>query len=289
MIGLESLTLESGGVETTFSIKTPSMNDSYIVKQIDGLDPPQVDLKLQKTLYSGSYYLGSRLQERQIVILIRLNPNYAAGESVESLRDRLYVYLTQSATRYTTIRLNGSINVSTVAFLSNFESVVYAKEPVVQLTFDCVSAYLADTYPTVVQMTLNGDSYSLKTDMGFTDLTGFVLTAKVKDAANLDNVSLYSNATKMELDLADTYASIINFSAGDYLTINTNPGSRDVYILRNGVKINLLQNFKGEWAMLNPQDTEANLTMSSYYNNTPVTGSVFEPPTVSYRRLHWGI
>lgn len=285
MIGLESLTLESGGVETTFPIKTPSMNDSYIVKQIDGLDPPQIDLKLQKTLYSGSYYLGSRPQERQIVILIRLNPNYAAGESVASLRDRLYVYLTQSATRYTSIRLNGSINVSTVAFLSNFESVVYAKEPVVQLTFDCVSAYFVDTYPTVAQMTLNGGSYGFKANMGFTALTGFVLTTKVKNAANLDNVSLYSNGTKMEL--GDLYGS--NISTGDYLTINTNPGSRDVYFLRNGVKINFLESFKGEWAMLNPQDTGANLTMSSYYNNTPITGSVFEPPTVSYRRLHWGI
>ena len=145
-----SITLETMGYSQTFNMSAPAQDDPYIITSITGLSNADVNVNYQKTLYNGSIHMGSRAEEREIVIEARLNPSYASGQTPADLRDNLYRHLIPEGINqnvYTRISImvdNGKTLIAR-ARLSHIESVLYTKQPAVQLTFKCNSPYLVET------------------------------------------------------------------------------------------------------------------------------------------------
>ena len=145
-----SITLETMGYSQTFNMSAPAQDDPYIITSITGLSNADVNVNFQKTLYNGSMHMGSRADEREIVIEARLNPSYASGQTPADLRDNLYRHLIpegMSHKVYTKIliTLDDKRTLIANARLSHIESVLYTKQPAVQLTFKCNSPYLGVT------------------------------------------------------------------------------------------------------------------------------------------------
>lgn len=145
-----SITLETMGYSQTFNMSSPAKDDPYIITSITGLSNADVNVNYQKTLYNGSMHMGSRADEREIVIEARLNPSYASGQTPADLRDNLYRHLIPEGMNrnvYTkiSIRVDNGKTLIANARLSHIESVLYTKQPAVQLTFKCNSPYLVET------------------------------------------------------------------------------------------------------------------------------------------------
>ena len=142
-----SITLETMGYSQTFNMSAPAQDDPYIITSITGLSNADVNVNLQKTLYNGSMHMGSRADEREIVIEARLNPSYASGQTPADLRDNLYRHLipegmSQKVYTKISIAVDDGRTLIANARLSHIESVLYTKQPAVQLTFKCNSPYL---------------------------------------------------------------------------------------------------------------------------------------------------
>lgn len=144
MIGLKQIKLNTMTNENTFNYKSPSKRDEYILKGTTGLSSPSVTVNLQKTLLSGSFHTGSRANEREVTLEFILNPDRSKGHTPEYLRDEIYQHILagQNPNESTTLTLVGSVDVASVeCYISNVEADLYTKEPVMQLTLQCVSPY----------------------------------------------------------------------------------------------------------------------------------------------------
>lgn len=117
----------------------------YILKNIEGLGPPDIDTSIIQSLYQGGTYQNSRPQGREVIVRIRLNPNYAIGQTVADLRTELYRQIIIDPTFYSRIELWNDVEVvAQVAkcYIKRFEIVPFNKETEVQITYSCVSPYL---------------------------------------------------------------------------------------------------------------------------------------------------
>src|SRR4051794_8917947 len=81
------------------------LTDKYLLKSVDGLGPPEVDVSIAPTLNGPGVYKGRRPQSRQIVALIGLNPDYNDGETASDLRSALYGMLTPGAKDYISVEI----------------------------------------------------------------------------------------------------------------------------------------------------------------------------------------
>lgn len=144
MIGLKQIKLNTMSNENTFNYKSPTKRDEYILKGTTGLSSPSVTVNLQKTLLSGSFHTGSRANEREVTLEFILNPDRSKGHTVEYLRDEIYQHILagHNPEQSTTLTLVGSVDVASVeCYISNVESDLHTKEPVMQLTLQCDSPY----------------------------------------------------------------------------------------------------------------------------------------------------
>lgn len=64
--------------------------DSLMVRTITGLNPPDKDLFIGDYARDGGSYQGRRVGQRNVVMILDINPNPALGETVSGWRELLY-------------------------------------------------------------------------------------------------------------------------------------------------------------------------------------------------------
>ena len=155
MMGLQRIELKTFANSTIFNISSPSKSDEFIVTAIKGLTSANVNVNFQKTLYADSVHMGSRVEEREITMQIRLYPNMVIGNTVESLRDKIYSHIISMENRddYTQVILYGSnMDLTTFGRISQIEADLYSDVPTIQLSIRCKDAYLYKTKPEPAQI-----------------------------------------------------------------------------------------------------------------------------------------
>jgi hypothetical protein len=202
----------------------------YILKSVDGLGPPDIDVSIQQTLYQGGIYQNSRPQGRQIIVLIRLNPDYFSGESVESLRTKLYGMITPGygvPSPRVDLLYQGVPIANAVAYISKFEINPFAKDPEVQITYECQNAYLQSS--SLISVPISGLSKSapIITNPGDAP-TGFYMDLTL--TASTSNFKISST-----LDASQYIRFPGNWFSGDRFIIDTRSGLRNVSYVRGGV------------------------------------------------------
>ena len=147
------------GLDTVNLPFTPYSTDSdpYVVKNIDGIDPPNQTLAIAKT-GSGGKFQGIQSSDRDVVVLVMLHGD------VKSLRNNLYTMLRTGYDPKVWIDLmaGGTLFATVEAYCTVFEAALFAKEPAVQLTFRTLhdkfrapvatsyaSSQLSESYPNV--------------------------------------------------------------------------------------------------------------------------------------------
>lgn len=264
----------SGPQDIDLKIKDAVPTDSYILLEAVGLGPPEVNVSIVDTINLGSIYQNSRAVGREVVITIKLNPDYSSGETVESLRSALYVALTPLHSDPLYLKLvNG---VTTLAqqecYVKRFEFSHFAKDPIMQITFACVGTFFKS--PTIVSTVPVGSNFTID-NIGDAP-TGFVYEATITE----DSATAFV-LTKEDSGTPNKFMSVdVVFVDNDIVIIDTRPGSRKLELIRSSVSNDVI------WAMaLNSTWLELSLGLNEF----TVTGPTFTSTSLEYYPNYWGV
>jgi hypothetical protein len=253
-----------------FPIIGAKPQDVYICKGVDGLGPPEIDLSIADTLNAGGFYQGRRPQNKQIVALIGLNPNYSAGQVPSDLRSSLYGMLSPADGDSINVQLvdDEDIVAGILGYVSKMEIVPFSETPEVQITVNCTKPY----FSALDELFLTPESKALPSieNVG-TAPAGFHM--ELQFTADLPGWTLtHTSGRKMEFDYA--------FLTGDLLTIDTRPGFRGIWVTRVGVTSNIIYSLTADsiWFLLH-----------GGVNSFASSSSAFDWGDVFYLPQFWGI
>lgn len=207
-----------------FNLDPSAGLNGYILKEAQGLDPPNLSSIVEGFDINGNPVMGSIPDKRQIVFRIGLNPRL--GQSYGSLRDALYKYINRTVL---VDLMNGSLIIAQAqGYIQVVESVHFSNQPNVQMTVECEDGeFLA---PFAVDIPLS-DLTTLEPIINYEDgtaPTGFEFQFNV--TANHTGFTISSPANdNNEFNL--NYPFLI----GDVVTVSTQPKDKRVTLLRAAV------------------------------------------------------
>lgn len=224
----------------------------FVLKGAEGLGPPEVTVRMARTVLERATYQGKSVALRQIIVVIGIQPDWDIGQTAEDLRGALYSLLMPRYGQMLQVQVmhGGLIQGQTSGQISKFEVALFSKDPAVQLTIDCDYGYFTKVWPTgqtPVKTPVGGQmAFDVENEgdapSGFQ--AGLILGANVGTSLVLSEDSPYGMKFKVEG---------INWVSGDHFIINTIPGNRGVWRIHNGVKESVLNNMNAavsEWLYL---------------------------------------
>lgn len=266
-----------GDTTINMNVLGAAPRDSLIVKKITGLSPPDVDLFIGDYARDGGTYSGRRVQKRNVVVDLGLNPNHAENETVDTLRQSLYkMFLDPSFTGDDlVIELVDDIRPTKilVGYTEKFEGEVFSKDSSISVSLICPDPFLRDADETVLtgSFTTFPFTYSGSAETGF-----FV---KVAVTANTPSIVIDNNGTRMVFEY--------NFLIGDVLKVNTTPGSRSVLLDRAGfpnMEILFAMTPTSPWISLHSQSN-----LLKVYDDVATPAIVGNMTELRYTQTYWGI
>ena len=238
---------ELGEQALALPIRNLTPKDSLLLSKVTGLNPPNVNLFIGEYSRDGGIYQGRRVESRNVVLTIDLNPNPALGETVSGLRDLLYRTFMdpQVSADYSQIILREDDGRSRylVGYVETFESEIFSKETTVQISMICPDPYIRDLQETVLSNELGW--LTVPFEYAGTAEAGFEVTINVNTATPV--LTLANNGRTMVV----TYP----FLPGDVVDFNTNRGSRQVTLTRSDLQVSLLAQLSplSRWLELHSQ------------------------------------
>jgi hypothetical protein len=225
----------------------------FVLKGAEGLGPPEVTVRMARTVLEKATYQGKSVSLRQIILVIGIQPDWDIGQTAEDLRTVLYSMLIPRYGQMLRVEVmhEGLIQGYASGQISKFEVALFSKEPAVQLTIDCDYGYFTTVWPTSqtpVKTPVGGQmAFDVENEgdapSGFQ--AGFILRANVGTSLVLSENSPFGMKFEVEG---------INWVSGDHFIINTIPGDRGVWRIHNGgAKESVLNNMNAavsEWLYL---------------------------------------
>jgi hypothetical protein len=251
---LTSITID-GDPNIEIPIIGSTIANKYIIKSIDGLGPPDINVVLGDLAGDGSVYQNRRAPSRNPVIVMGLNPDYSSNETVDDLRDALYLALLEPGDDpIATIVLHDSAKPdrSISGYVESLDPAHFSKDPEVQISILCPSPFLkgadASVTPSVADTievsNLGSAPCGFFMDVTFTaDTSGFQIK---RDADVL-----------LDLDY--------DFLSGDELQVNTIPGQRVIRRSRAGTWLNIIDTAQNldKWPRFKPVADTLTLSTSA--------------------------
>lgn len=255
-----------------------SPKDSLLLRQIDGLDPPDVDLFIGDYARDGGYYQGRRVAKRNVVFTFDLNPNPALGETVPGLREMLYKAFVDPSVDADFIKINLWDDEDRIRYLVGYtekiESGIFSSETTSQISIVCPDPYLRDNVKTV------------KTDPTGWTTVPFAYTGTAETGFE---VEILMTAPTPVLTLDNNGKTMIinrNFFAGDLVKINTNRGARALTVTRPG---DLPEPLIAGLSPLSPWlelHSQSNIMRVYGETDIDIVGAV---KLLAYTQTYWGI
>lgn len=246
--------------------------DSYILEEVGGLTPVKRTNAFAKSRGKKTF-VGGVNSDRYLTLKVRLNPNYSAGQTVDSLRMALYGLLTPGTGEEIQVQLfDGATMVARMpGVVSDFEAVPFGQVPKVLITVDCLNTYL--DHPSLVSVATGGLS---KPSPSIPNLGSAPAGFKMVVAFTANASSFVMTSADPTKFMAITYS----FLSGDILTIDTRAGSKSLVRTRSGVGINLLGNLTPESSWLELRGG------TNVFAVTPVN---YNWTSFEYTPQYWGI
>lgn len=223
-------------------------DDSYIVKSVTGLEPPGRNIAIARTA-SGGKFQGATNEDREVVVLIALNPDWEAGETPKLLRDNLYTMIYTGYDPRVDIRLCAGEEplYHEFAYVTKFEASIFDANPAVQITFTCLNP----TFRALNETKYNPNDLSQKHPNIYnpaTAETGFKFGVKFTATMNRWSIKQVENR---KIGMIFDYT----FHDGDILTVNTIPGQKYVHVKPHRKKVKNMMGIltnDSEWLQLHP-------------------------------------
>ena len=245
-------------------------SDPYILKEADGLGPPEIDVSIINTVNAGGYYQGRRSNLREIVARIGLNPDYGVNQSAADLRQTLYGMLTPGVADYvkTEVMNREDSLLYTVGHVSKLEIVPFSKVPEVQITVPCLYSH----WLTATNLYIDpGSKSSPVIDNVGTAPAGFYMEL---------TFTAPQSSWKLTNEAGEIMNVVYNFVAGDTLIIDTRQGPRGIWKSTGGVKTNIIYSLSADssWFLLH-----------GGLNTFTTSSQAFNWGNVYYLPQYWGV
>ena len=287
--------LTSIDVDSDNSFSVPILGitpkDSILVRQVTGLNPPDIDLFIGDYARDGGTYQGRRVGKRNPVFTMELNPNPALGETVSSLRERLYKAfvdpLVEADYLKIGLRLDDGRLLFLVGYTEKFETEIFSVDTLAQISMICPDPYIRDEAATILThpsgWTTVPFTYKGTAETGF-EVSIYITTATPKLILANNTVT-----DDVENDLYLRGRMIFNrsFHMGDVVTINTVRGHRRAWLdpVEGGPVISILGDMTSTspWLELHSQ----NNTMQVYGSDPTDLPAAIR--SLTYVSAYWGI
>lgn len=216
--------------------------NGYILKDTQGLDPPDLISIVEGYDDLGNPVMGSIAEKREIVLQIALNPRL--GQTYSSLRDSLYKFINRSV--YVNLMHDSLIIAQATGYIPNCEVVHFSKEPDIQMTIKCEEGEFSS--PSGIGIPFS-DIGTIQPIINYEDGTAptgldlqFTVTANKADGFNIFN----NEGLWFEVGFA--------FLIGDVVTISTQQKNKRVSLVRGGLEYDLAGYINGGavWPKLYP-------------------------------------
>jgi hypothetical protein len=227
------LTLDYTSLLLTFELGAATMSDRYILKKIDGLDPPQLNIYLSQMRNLMNIYQGDSAENREVILTFELNPDYSVSESVAELRQALYAFMTPTLPSQHRVVLSlfdqtisDSIpQLQTFGYIKRIAANPFASDAEVQVTMVCLSPYLDGP-----QIEPDREAGQADWWYGFENLGN--APAQFETRITFTQTSAYPyNKLQLGNCFDPPYMNLdYTFYSGDVLHINTYSGSRTISV-----------------------------------------------------------
>ena len=263
------LTLENAKGE---QIVLTNRETEYQVIGVDGLEPPKAAL-ISSTVVGmdGAKFQSSRLEERNIVIRIRINGDVPAN------RNRLYRYV--HAKQYCKVLYKDALHsVFAEGHIDTIECPVFTNSEIMQISIVCHDPYLQSLTEMITNISRIMAMFSFPFSFGAGGLVEGTITDSAIEFGRLDNnpnVNIFNEGidTGLIIEMHISGGQVVNpalynvytregfrfnltLNDGDIVTVNTNRGQKSVTLLRDGIKQNILNHIAAGsvWLQLHEGD-----------------------------------
>lgn len=206
-------------------------SDRYIIKNVDGLGPPEINVTIADTLNAGGVFQSKRPNNREVVLQVGLNPDAYTGQTASDLRATLYGLLTPGADGVVKIQIMNDTVImgQTTGYVKKLEINPFSKDPEVQITIASTQPYWSA-------------ENTLFLDPGGTKLAPTLMNAGTAPTGvhfqiiftEVTNGWALTDATGKSM----TFTGV--FQIDDVLTFDTRPGIRTIQRTRTGTTTNLI-------------------------------------------------
>lgn len=259
---------------------TKPVSGGLHIRNIEGLGMPDINVNMTSAVDNRmAAYNGSRSQNRQIVITAAMYADYASGKTIGDLRDSLYRLISRigDESDYIYVDLHnadGGVIRYTWGYISKIESPQFSKDPLVQITIECVPLHI----------------------LGRTDQIGPLDT----HWHNVDNVGTAPTSVSMEIRVWDeskptTFVVSVNgknefrlyqggyFLKGDLIRLDTSPDNRSISFTRGTYTRDLLDEVTrtSKWFEIPPGVSQLNVLGN-------VTPNPYKIEKITTTRRYWG-
>ena len=250
---LQSVDVRAGAtLLKTFAINEVNPSDILIVTSITGLDPADVTLFTGEFARAGGYYQGRRPGQRNVVINLKINPNYVDDIEVSDIREMLYSWFFEPSPTSDEVVLVFHDDRKPDRFLLGYTEKlpadIFSKETKAQVSLICVDPFFLTEVPVSAEDSTGWITLPIEYDG--TARTGIVAAFKINTATDQFVVDI--NGQKMTLDGT--------FAVNDVININTIEGGRQ--IRQNGSDIMTTLTADSTW----PQLSKGTNTLKVYGN-----------------------
>lgn len=224
-------------------------SDGYLIKEIEGLDPVRATISSSPFgQLDGSQYHASRRENRNIVMKLGLEPDFAT-ETVQELRARLYAFLMPKS--FVTLRffLDDLYFAEITGRVETLEAPLFTKEPEATTSILCFDPDFTTTGGVqYTGFTVTDATEQLIAYPGTTD-TGFIL--KLLIDRDLSAFTIFNRPTGGAYQSLEFSALL---SAGDELEISTVSGAKHALLTRNNSQRSILYGVSpdSDWVNLHP-------------------------------------
>lgn len=252
----ESITLEMTRPETS----------GFAIKSVSGLGPPKANINMTDTSTDdGSLFNSARASNRNIVFELIFVDN-DKRESIEELRHKTYKFFPLKKEVTIVVKTTNRM-VQTVGYVESNEPNIFSSMEGAQISILCPNSYFysVDSFGLVNKNFSNvtplfsfpfsnasleerlisfgsievvpSETVSYDGDVE----TGVII--RMRAMGSVYNIKVHNITTGESMRVDTTKLQTIlgsNIQAGDYITINTNKGSKSIVLTRNGTSLNIL-------------------------------------------------
>lgn len=232
-------------------IRLTQSENKYQIIGITGLTPPSAQINISNIAgQDGGRFNSSKLNERNVVITIKLNGN------VEENRINLYSFFRNKEWCKFYYK-NGTRDVYIEGYVESFDGELFTNKEIMQISIICPNPYFKDMNEIVDDISKSLAAFEFPFAINEDDPipTSTIDTSRVTNVSNdsesetglIIEIDLLNNANKIQINNVSTgeiFTLNYTFLENDKIVIDTNKGNKSISLIRNAKTINLFTAMK---------------------------------------------